>query len=422
MKPKCKKLKNGLRIVTVPMRDNPTVTVMVLVEAGSHYETKENNGISHFLEHMCFKGTSNRPSSLDISHELDALGAESNAFTWYEYTGYHAKSRAKNFKKILDVVADIYLHSTVPESELEKEKGVIIEEINMYEDVPMRNVYRLLDKVMYGDQPAGRSVLGTKGVIRRMTRDEFVAYRTRHYVAKKTAVVVAGDIDSREVFAEVERQFKGINMGEVAGKPKVRERQNAPQIGLQYKKSDQSHLVLGFRTFPARDKRSTTVEVLAAILGQGMSSRLFQKLRNEMGVCYYARAATQGHTDHGKLTIATGVDNKRVEEVLAVVLGEVRRLKQERVDEKELRKAKEYAIGMFLMNMESSDEVTDFFGSQEILRQKIKTPRDIVREIRQVTPQKIQTLAKEVFQNRTMNLALIGPFNNKSALVKKFRL
>ncbi|MDE2071419.1 MAG: insulinase family protein, partial [Patescibacteria group bacterium] len=159
------------------MKDNPTATVLVLVEAGSHYEKKTENGVSHFLEHMCFKGTTNRPSPSAIAHELDALGAQSNAFTGYEYTGYYAKARVKYLPKILDVIADLYLNPTVPADELEKEKGVIIEEINMYKDLPMREVADLLDKTMYGDQPAGRSIAGTKSNIRGMKRDVFIKYR-----------------------------------------------------------------------------------------------------------------------------------------------------------------------------------------------------------------------------------------------------
>ncbi len=192
-------LKNGLRVVTVPMKDNPTVTVLVLVEAGSKYEEKKSNGISHFLEHMCFKGTIKRPKAIDISKELDSLGSQYNAFTAQEYTGYYAKSDARHFRQIFNIVSDIYLNSTFPEAEIEKEKGVIIEEINMYEDVPQRHVQDLFMKLLYGDQPAGWNIAGEKKNILNMKRDNFVNYHKKHYLPEATVLIVAGQVAEKEV-------------------------------------------------------------------------------------------------------------------------------------------------------------------------------------------------------------------------------
>ena len=192
------------------MKDNPTATVLVLVEAGSKYENKENNGISHFLEHMCFKGTAKRPKAIDISKELDALGSQYNAFTGQEYTGYYAKSDAKNLNKIFDVVSDIYLNSTFPEAEIEKEKGVIIEEINMYEDMPNRHVQDLMGELLYGDQPAGWNVAGTKENILKMKRSDFVDYKKAHYVPEATILVVSGKINERDVLKKANAVFGKI--------------------------------------------------------------------------------------------------------------------------------------------------------------------------------------------------------------------
>src|SRR6185503_7683697 len=197
-----KVLKNGLRVVTIPMKDNPTVTVLVLVEAGSKYETKKVNGISHFLEHMCFKGTVKRPKAIDISKELDALGSQYNAFTAQEYTGYYAKSDARHFGRIFNVVSDIYLNSTFPDAEIQKEKGVIIEEINMYEDMPNRHVQDLLMKLLYGDTPAGWNVAGEKGNIMEMKRNDFVNYKKAHYLPEATVIIVAGRVSEKEVIKE----------------------------------------------------------------------------------------------------------------------------------------------------------------------------------------------------------------------------
>jgi len=217
-----KVLKNGLRIITVPMKDNPTVTVLVLVEAGSKYETKKINGLSHFLEHMCFKGTVKRPKAIDISKELDSLGSQYNAFTAQEYTGYYAKGDAKHFKQIFDVVSDIYLNSTFPEVEMQKEKGVIIEEINMYEDMPQRHVQDLMMELLYGDQPAGWNIAGSKENILKMKRDNFVDYKKAHYLPEATTIVVAGQINEQNVLKEVKKVFDKISHGNKEQKLKVK--------------------------------------------------------------------------------------------------------------------------------------------------------------------------------------------------------
>src|SRR3989344_5944638 len=224
-----KVLHNGLRVIIVPMKDNPTVTVLVLVEAGSKYEGKKNNGISHFLEHMCFKGTTKRPKAIDISKELDALGSHYNAFTAQEYTGYYAKSDAKHFVNIFDIVSDIYLNSTFPETEMQKEKGVIIEEINMYEDTPPKHLQDLIMKLLYGDQPAGWNIAGEKKNILNMKRDDFVNYHKKHYLPEATVLVVSGQVKQKEVFKEVNKIFGKIPRGIKGRKLKVKEKQTKPQ-------------------------------------------------------------------------------------------------------------------------------------------------------------------------------------------------
>jgi len=422
MKPARKVLKNGLRVVTVPMKGNPTVTVLVLVEAGSHYETAEQNGISHFLEHMCFKGTKNRPSPMMISTELDSLGAQSNAFTGYEFTGYYTKARAKHFPKLLDVIADLYLYPTIPKDELEREKGVIVEEINMYEDLPMQEVGRVLDSVMYGDQPAGRSILGTKENVRSLERDAFVEYRSKHYVPSGTVVVVAGDITSSEVSKSISKYFDTIPKKSKPKKPRVGEVQTSPQINVKYKKSSQTHFQIGFRTVPVTHRDVPTIEVLRTVLGQGMSSRLWRKLREEMGVCYYVRANTEYHSDHGKFVVSSGVDTERVDLVLQTILGEIRLLQQELVSPEELAKAKEYLLGNMTMNLEVSDELAEYYGVQEILHQPLLTPKEYAQKIRQVTPEQIKKVATKLFEDKKMNLAVIGPFKDASKFKKLFKI
>ena len=419
MKFKKQILDNGLRVVTVPMADNPTVTVLVLVEAGSKYETKKLNGISHFLEHMCFKGTEKRPKAIDISRELDALGSQYNAFTSQEYTGYYAKSGSKHFKQIFDVVSDIYLNGTFPEEELEREKGVIIEEINMYEDMPHRHVQDLVMELLYGkNQPAGWQILGGKKNIKAMKRDDFVKYKEAHYVPSATTVVVAGQIDERKVMNEIKKVFGTIKKSKKDKKPKTIEAQARPKILVKHKDTDQSHFVIACRSFPLKSKKNVALTVMGSVLGGGMSSRLFQRLREEMGVCYYVRAYNDAYTDHGFFQVSAGVDNKRVEEVVTEILKECERLKNELVSEDELNKVKEYLIGNMKLSLESSDDIANFYGAQELLKKDIKTLEEKADAIRKITAKDVQKVAKEVFKNESLNLALIGPFKEKSKFTK----
>ena len=413
-----KVLHNGLRVVTVPMKDNPTATVLVLVEAGSKYETKNVNGISHFLEHMCFKGTTKRPKAIDISKELDALGSQYNAFTAQEYTGYYAKSDARHFKQIFDVVSDIYLNSTFPETEMQKEKGVIIEEINMYEDMPNRHVQDLMMELLYGDQPAGWNIAGEKKNILKMKRDDFVNYKKMHYLPEATIIVVAGKVTEKDVLKEVNNVFGKIARGQKSPKLKVKEKQEVPQALVKFKKTDQTHFVLSMRSYDLFNKKSAALSVLGGILGGGMSSRLFQKLREEMGVGYYVRAYNDAYTDHGFFQISAGVDNKRINEVLEAVLEECRKLKTEKVTEDELGKVKECLIGNMKLSLESSDDIANFYGGQELLKKEIRLAEEKADEIRKVTSVEIKALANDIFKDKKLNLALIGPFKEKAKFLK----
>ncbi|MFA6325246.1 MAG: pitrilysin family protein [Candidatus Paceibacterota bacterium] len=409
-----KVLANGLRVITVPMQDNPTATVLVLVEAGSKYETKKINGISHFLEHMCFKGTIKRPKAIDISKELDALGSQYNAFTAQEYTGYYAKSDARHFNQIFDIVSDIYLNSTFPEAEMQKEKGVIVEEINMYEDMPPRQVQDLMMELLYGDQPAGWNIAGEKKNILNMKRNDFVNYKKAHYLPEATVIVVSGHITEKTVLEEVKRVFSKIESGKKNKKVKVKEKQDKPGCLVKFKKTDQTHFVLSMRSHDLFYKKNAVLSVFGGVLGGGMSSRLFQKLREEMGVGYYVRAYNDSYTDHGFFQISAGVDNKRIEEVIKAVIGECNKLKTELVSDEELNKVKECLIGNMKLSLESSDDIANFYGGQELLKREIKSAEEKAIEVRKVTAKDIQVMAKDIFQDKKLNLALIGPFKDKA--------
>lgn len=410
---KRKVLKNGLRIITVPMRENPTATVLVLVEAGSKYENKENNGLSHFLEHVCFKGTVKRPTAADITKELDGIGAHYNAFTSQEYTGYYAKADYKNLDKILDVVSDLYLNPTFPEKEIEKEKGVIIEEINMYKDLPQAVVQEEFAKLLYGDVPAGWTIAGPKENILKMRRTDFIDYRNKHYVASATTVVVAGRFDDKTISKKISKAFADIGKWKKGEKKKVVESQKEPQVSLYYKDTDQTHIVIGVRTFDTYSKYNSTLKVIQGILSGGMSSRLFQKMRDEMGICYYVRGEADGLTDHGTFAVSAGVDSKRVKDAIIAILEEFKKIKTEKVGEDELNKVKQYLIGSLRLGLESSDDIAGFFGGQEILKKPIKNIEDIIKEIKAVKAEDIKYLADKIFRNDVLNLSIVGKFKEK---------
>ena len=409
-------------MIGIPMADNPTVTVLVLVETGSKYETKAKNGLSHFLEHMCFKGTTNRPNTSDLSKELDTLGCHYNAFTGQEFTGYYAKGKAADFPKLLDIVSDLYLNPIFKEEEIEKEKGVIVDEINMYDDLPMQKVHQIWMSLLYGDQPAGWAIAGPRDVVRGMKRSDFVSYRKAHYVSGATTVVVSGNIDVTKAFKDITKKFNGISEGKKGGKKKTNDKQTEPAILATHKETDQTHFILGVRSFSLMDERNPILSVLGGVLGSGMSSRLFRKLRDEMGVGYYVSAGNSAFTDHGYFSISAGVANNRMSEVLSAVIAEMELLKHELVSDEELNKVKEHLAGTMYLGLESSDDLAEYYGMQEVLRRDVRTPKEKEKLIRAVTAEDIRTIANKIFIEKNLNLALIGPFKDGKEFQKILKI
>jgi predicted Zn-dependent peptidase len=411
-------LKNGLRIITLPQKNTQAVTVLVLVGTGSKYEKKEENGISHFLEHMYFKGTKKRPSPLAIAETLDRVGGIYNAFTGQEYTGYFAKVATSHFELALDWVSDIFLNSLLPENEIEKEKGVIIEEINMYYDHPMDYIGILWPKLLYGDQPAGWEIAGRKETIQRMNREILLDYMKSQYVASNTVITIAGNFDEKRAISLVGKYFSGIGTKKPKNKPPVIEKQNQPGILCHFRKTDQTHLALGVRGYNLFHPQRYTIEILGIILGGMMSSRLFEIIRTKMGIAYYIKTVVETDPDTGYLVSLAGVDNQNVEKAIKGILREYKKISELRIPEKELRKAKDFLKGKMILELESSDALASFYGGQEILEKKILTPKEIFRKIDQVSRDDILKVAREIFQPSKLNLALIGPFKEKNIFEK----
>ena len=414
-------LKNGLRILTIPRKDDLATTFLVLVEAGSKYETKEISGLSHFLEHMCFKGTDKRPKAIDIAGELDGLGADCNAFTAQEYTGYFAKVEAHKLDQALDIVSDLYLNPVFDVAEIEKEKGVVVEELNMYEDLPMRKVNDLFMELLYGDQPAGWDIGGTKEVVRSLTKDQLTAYRAAHYVPQATVVVVAGAFDEADIIKKIDAAFGNIPSGAKSGKAAVTETQIAPQAYMKKKAVDQTHVMLGCRAFSAFDERRFALEVMADILGGGMSSRLFQKIREEMGAAYSVRAGADLFTDHGFMAVNAGIDQTKLIPVIQAVLTEMKKLKDEPVPEAELRRAKNHLVGRIILGLEASDELASFYGAQEIAGEPLMSPQELVEKLEAVTAEDVQNVARDIFTDDRINSAVIGPVGDEESLKTALR-
>ncbi len=411
-------LDNGLRIISIPFENSKSVTVLVLVGTGSKYEKKEISGISHFLEHMCFKGTEKRPTPVAVSESLDNIGGMFNAFTSQEYTGYYAKVASSHFDLALDWVSDIYLNSKFPKQELEKEKGVIEEEFNMYHDQPMQHINFLWGKLLYGDQPAGWNVLGTKKSIRNMTREKILDYVENQYTAPNTIVCVAGNVEEISAIKKVKEYFSSLKKEKPIEKRPVKEEQSKANILLESRDVKQTHLYLGVRAYSLFNPDKYIQQLLSIILGGMMSSRLFVKIRQEMGAAYYILTDSTSDQDTGYLAARSGVDNSRVEKVVRAILEEFKRISEEKVSSKELKKAKEYIKGKTVLTLESSDAQASFYSKQELLKDKILTLEKIFEKIDRVTAEEILRVSQDIFKKERLNLAMIGS-SEKEEKIKK---
>jgi len=415
--------KNGLRLITAPMKDTSTVTVIVTAGVGSKYEAKPVNGISHFLEHMFFKGTKKRPRTKDISEALDSVGGEFNAFTGKEQTAYYAKVDAKHFDLALDVVSDIYLNSKIEEKEIERERGVIVQEIKMYEDTPIAIIGEVFENLLYGDQPAGWEIIGAEKNIHQIKRRDFVNHLKNFYTAKNTVVCVAGnitEIGKTGAIRKIEKIFSKMSKEKSKAMVKTVERQSAPQIKIKKKKTDQAHLILGFRAYDMFHPDRYALTLLANILGGSMSSRLFLSVRERLGLAYYISASYENYSDSGYLGVKMGVDIDpiKIEKAVKTVLKEIRKIRDKKVSDKELKKAKDNLKGRMALSLESSDEIASFLVSQELARKKIMRPKEIIDQINKVTAADIARVAKDIFKEEKMNLAMIGPMEDRKFLEK----
>lgn len=409
---------SGLRLVVVPMESTKTVTVLVMVSTGSKYETKEINGISHFLEHMMFKGTKKRPDKLDIARELDGIGAAYNAATSKENTWYYAKASVKKIDTVMDVIFDIFLNSKMDEKEVVLEKGVIVEELNMYRDTPQRHIYDLFEKLLYGDQPAGWDIGGNNETVMNMKRDKLLDYFNTHYIASKTVVAVAGNVDSETIKSKVQNYFKNIRQSKEFGKPAVVEKQAEPQVLLRHKKTDQTNFILGARAYDKFNNKKYPLGILSIVLGGGMSSRLFSEVRDKRGLAYDIHAGGETYTDSGFFMVKAGVNNSKAVEALQVVMAELRKVKKEGITLQELQRAKDQMEGSLALGLEHSDAVAETYAESLIFHNKVLTPEEELDKMKKVTLEQVLEVASEIFDDKKLNLSLIGPFEKEDEFKK----
>ena len=405
-------LPNGLRLLFVPQKEARTVTALILVGAGSKYETKDINGLSHFLEHMLFKGTEKRPTPLEVASVLDQVGGNYNAFTDREYTGYFAQVRSEHFDLALDWVSDLFLHPLLLPESIEREKGVILEELHMYLDTPLQYIGEIWERLLYGDQPAGWDIIGTEETILGTNQKQLLDYFRQHYSSQNTVLVLAGRLENQEkIKKEVEKVFSEMNQQPPAEKLKVKEEQTTPQSLIQFKKTDQTHLALGVRGYSGQDERRWAQAVLAVILGGNMSSRLFNLIREKHSLAYYVHSFPQTYTDTGYLMTQAGIANQKVEKAIQLILEEYQKMARGDIQSAEVEKGKEYLKGSLALSLESSSSLASFYAQQELLSPEVLTPEAMAQKINQVRLEDVCQTAKELFVPAKLNLALIGPYH-----------
>lgn len=405
-------LESGLRVITIPMKGVTTVTILVMVDTGSNNETREINGISHFLEHMFFKGTARRPTAKTISEEVDGMGGYSNAMTSREHTGYYLKAPAHKFDQALDLIADIFSDSLLEQKEVEKERGVILQELRMIHDDPQRYVGYVFESLLYGDQPAGWEIVGTPETLERMHADDLRKYFSGQYTAEDAFVVVSGNIEESEAVEKVKAAFRAVREGKTAKRLPVKDEQAGPEVSVFFKETDQTHFILGNRAFGAHDDRRIAAEILSHIMGGSMASRLFEEVREKRGLAYAVHTSFDGYTTYGSLSTYAGVEHENASKAISIILDEYKKVSGEAVPAKELLRAKESLKGRLSLSLESSDALAFYIGGEEVLTGQPLSVEEIFAKIDAVSAGEIKQAASDVFRSGSLNLALIGPFKD----------
>lgn len=407
------KLPNGLRIILAPKHETKAVSLLVLVKVGSRSEIAAQSGLAHFLEHLMFKGTKRRPNTQIISQELDAIGAEYNAYTAKDHTAYYIKASSAHLELVADMLADMLTESIFAPEEVERERGTILEEINMYEDNPMAKVGDLFEEDLFGkNTPLGRHVIGAPGRIKSITQPQIVAFWRKHYQAANLVMALSGSFNKTKALALLKNKFGKIKRGRLNRVKAVPRFGQSSKLAAHHKDTNQAHLVLGFPGVSYTDRDREAISLLSIILGGNMSSRLFINVRERLGLCYFIRAGLETYEDAGAFIIQAGLDLTKVDKALAAISRELKDIKVNGVKDAELNKAKQFVKGKTDLSLEESLDVASFLGKQALFYKKIQTPEQALAKVRAVKTGDIQRLANVILDKRRLHIVTLAPFKD----------
>jgi predicted Zn-dependent peptidase len=408
-------LENGLAVATARMPHMASASLGIWVGVGGRHEPKEISGVSHFIEHLLFKGTRKR-SAREISQAVEGLGGYLNAFTGEENSCFYCKGRHEHFGVMLDVLADMFLGSRFELADIDKERQVIKEEIAMYLDQPHQQVQELLNETLWPDQPLGRSITGSKESLDRIGRKQMLGYQKANYVARATLIAAAGHVEHAQVVQSVKKYARKFPLGSPASYTPAVARQTKPALRLVTKATEQTQMALGIRACSRHDQRRFALRMLNAVLGENMSSRLFQTIREEQGLAYSIYSVNSFFDDAGDLVISAGLDLDKLEKTLGIVLGELRRLREQLVPRQELHRAREYLIGQLDLSLESSESQMTWVGENWLAYGRIIPPQEIKDRLKSVQAGEVRAAARELFRPDRYNLALVSPLKRTERL------
>ncbi|MFH1172969.1 MAG: pitrilysin family protein [bacterium] len=423
MKIKQLKLNNGLKVVLAPLAGTKAVTVLTLLPVGSRFERAPIAGVSHLIEHIMFKGTKKRPNTLAISRELDSIGAEYNAFTSKDYTGYYVKADSRKIGVATDLLSDMLFNSVFDEKELNQERRVIVEELRMYKENPMMYIEDLFEELIYQGNALGRDIGGSQQTVLKMKYKEILEFKDAFYEPANMSVIIAGCFDEQKAVKLLGNYFQRDYSK--TKKPKLdpyRVNQSKARVRIDRRKTEQTQLCLGVPAYAYQDKKMAALKILAIILGGNMSSRLFINIRDKLGLAYYIRTGLGTHADTGCFYIRAGLDKIRTEEGIIAIMKELQQLKKSGVTNEELKMAKEYIRGQSVLAMEDSGQVASWLGSQQLFQKKIKTLEESLKETDQVTIRQVNEVSKELLVGPKLNLALIGDFASPGQFLKLLKI
>lgn len=399
----------GLRLLVAPRRGLATVACFLAVRTGARHEDLATFGISHFLEHLFFKGSAARPSARAIAEAVDGVGGELNAFTSKEWTAFYAKAGSEHAELLVDVLSDMLLRPLFKEDEINRERGVVIEEINMYEDTPVRSIGEFFEETLFGRHALAHPIIGTKESIESVPRSAILRYWKRQYRARTAVACLAGDVDPAAGLRLLQRALRGFPAGSARPPAAFRRAHGRTLVRVREKKTDQTHVIIGAPAVHFLHRDRPALDLAAALLGGGMSSRLFLEVRERRGLAYAVRTTTEHFVDTGYVTTQSGVDTRKLSEAVSVIIAEHARLARSGVSARELAKAREFVKGKLLLALEAAEEVAQFAALQEVLLNRILTPDDIFRLLDAVTPADIRRVAGAYLRPSKLRLVAIGP-------------